>query len=223
MGTVFFRVPVRRALQGRTIQAARLQDGVALRGSTIDMQSLPRLSQRLEHRRKLLNVGTDPNAEGVVRRVRLETELEFVEAYLTQLLKPRALIVTEHITVRRIAANAAAVDIIEGRSEDFHASLAGDVFQNRQAVVLQVLVTDGVVGVEQKCRGQIRHLEDPQAIGGKMVLDLTHKCDRILEIIEHRNRRDDLEPPSLHRSREARGREPIANDRNAVSDRLHDV
>ena len=89
-------------------------------------------------------------------------------------------------------AETAAVDVIQLDIQNLKAYSLGHPIDLPKSIVADVFVTDCVVRIAFNHQRQIALLEDPDAIIVEHIVHLPHKCRWIFEVIEHRDRRDDL-------------------------------
>ena len=94
---------------------------------------------------------------------------------------------------------AAAVHRVHLHIEDFHVGSIEDGTHDGQGVVFKMFVTNRIVAAQPQHRRHIALLEMPDPVIGEHVGDFSGECDRILQIVEHRNRRHD--PGGLARDR----------------------
>ena len=99
----------------------------------------------------------------------------------------------EIIGVRRVAAQAAAVDAVGRDVERLQAGCLHDRLDDGQAVVLQVFVADGVVRVHRQHHRHVTHLEDPQSLRRENLRNAFAERDRVFQIVKHRDRGDRVE------------------------------
>ena len=90
--------------------------------------------------------------------------------------------------------------------------LVEDPLDGRERVVLEVLVADRVVGVRAQHRRHVACSKCQTPSSARHARDVAGEGDRVLEVVEHRDRRDDARRLALGDRVEALGREEVGDD-----------
>src|SRR5438876_4708660 len=107
-------------------------------------------------------------------------------------MNPFVLLKSEVICVSGVATKTSAVDRILRHIKDSRSSLPHDVLNNRQAVILQVLVTNSVVGGHAEHRRHVGHFKHPYSLWIQNALYIWCELNWAFQVIKHRNRGDDV-------------------------------
>jgi hypothetical protein len=110
---------------------------------------------------------------------------------------------------------AAAVDGVHHDVDRLEIRRVQDPHHDAERIVFEVLVADGVVRVEPQHRRHVALFEVPDAVVREDRRDLLRECNRVVEVVEHRDRRDDLRGRRGD-APEGVGREEVRNDRQGV-------
>src|SRR5437016_14240807 len=98
----------------------------------------------------------------------------------------------EVIWVSGVATKTTAVDGIMRHIKDCLSRLPHVVLNNRQAVILQVLVTDSVLGGHAEHRRHVGHFKNPYSLWVQNALNILGELSWAFQVIEHSNRGYDV-------------------------------
>ena len=91
-------------------------------------------------------------------------------------------------------ADAPAVHIVELGTHDLEPGGRQHPLDHGERVVLEMLVADRVEAVHLEHRRHVRELADPDPVGRQGLRDVCDERRRALEVVEHRDARDDPGP-----------------------------
>ncbi len=193
MRAVLVGIAVGRRLDPQAVQAVPLEQHIALGGRAIDMNALaPGTDVRQQLHRgvpqpfyALLELG--------IGLASVQLHLEFADAQPPDEVPLFRSGLHRAYPVPDMAADAPAVDLVQLNLENFQPDPGHDLLKGTQAVVLQVLMANGVEGVAHKHERHVRHFKHPHAVIGQQIAHAGGEGDGIVQIIKHGDAGDDVD------------------------------
>src|SRR5438067_2118808 len=103
----------------------------------------------------------DSILEMSIRLIRIKFKIEFVKANVPHFISPAWILEGDALLMSDITSKASAINRITFSAHSFEVGSAKNILNYREAVILQMFMTNGVVGIHLKHCRHVRHFKNP--------------------------------------------------------------